>query len=148
MSAPTYYSLRLLSLQARAFYGFQIAIENIHSEMYSLLLEQYIRDPVEKDKLFHAIETVPCVKRKAEWAIKWIERWAAKHASCVWCRLSLHALNFVFSPDVTQFCLTSLYSLIEHLPTNQFIQVLDIQLNTALHSPLVFLAAPRTLMSA
>lgn len=61
--------------QARAFYGFQIAIENIHSEMYSLLLEQYIRDPVEKDKLFHAIETVPCVKRKADWALKWIERW-------------------------------------------------------------------------
>eukprot|EP00967_Tisochrysis_lutea_P050718 scaffold62443_cov19-Tisochrysis_lutea.AAC.1 len=60
-------------LQARAFYGFQIAIENIHSEMYSLLLEQYIRDPVEKDKLFHAIETVPCVAKKAQWALKWIE---------------------------------------------------------------------------
>uniref|UniRef100_A0A7S3QML3 Uncharacterized protein n=1 Tax=Dunaliella tertiolecta TaxID=3047 RepID=A0A7S3QML3_DUNTE len=59
--------------EARAFYGFQIAIENIHSEMYSLLLEQYIRDPVEKDKLFHAIETVPCVAKKAQWALKWIE---------------------------------------------------------------------------
>lgn len=42
--------------------------------MYSLLLQQYIRDPQQRDKLFHAIETVPCVKRKAEWALKWIER--------------------------------------------------------------------------
>lgn len=58
--------------EARAFYGFQIAIENIHSEMYSLLLESYIKDPAEKDRLFHAISTVPCVKKKADWAIKWI----------------------------------------------------------------------------
>ena len=49
--------------QARAFYGFQIFIENIHSEMYSLLLESYIKDPVEKNRLFHAIETIPCVKK-------------------------------------------------------------------------------------
>lgn len=103
--------------QARAFYGFQIAIENIHSEMYSLLLETYIKvgsqrllklacntavtklqcnascsivlshyltsrmyllllmqDPVQKNKLFHAIDTVPCVAKKAKWALKWIER--------------------------------------------------------------------------
>jgi hypothetical protein len=60
--------------QARAFYGFQIAIENIHSEMYSLLLETYIKDPVEKDRLFHAMSTVPAVKKKADWAIKWITR--------------------------------------------------------------------------
>lgn len=59
--------------EARAFYGFQIAIENIHSEMYSLLLETYIKDPAEKSKLFNAIETVPVVKKKAEWAMKWIE---------------------------------------------------------------------------
>ncbi|KAL5717568.1 ribonucleoside-diphosphate reductase [Ranunculus cassubicifolius] len=59
--------------EARAFYGFQIAIENIHSEMYSLLLESYIKDPAEKTRLFHAIETVPCVARKAEWAMKWID---------------------------------------------------------------------------
>lgn len=67
--------------EARAFYGFQIAIENIHSEMYSLLLEQYIRDPVEKDKLFHAVDTVPVVKKKADWALKWIssaERFAER----------------------------------------------------------------------
>ncbi|KAK9113447.1 hypothetical protein Syun_020244 [Stephania yunnanensis] len=59
--------------EARAFYGFQIAIENIHSEMYSLLLESYIKDSSEKIKLFRAIETVPCVAKKAEWALRWID---------------------------------------------------------------------------
>jgi ribonucleoside-diphosphate reductase subunit M2 len=58
--------------EARAFYGFQIAIENIHSEMYSLLLDTYIQDQAEKALLFRAIGTVPAVTRKAEWALKWI----------------------------------------------------------------------------
>lgn len=57
--------------EARCFYGFQIAIENIHSEMYSLLIDTYVRDPKERDYLFNAIETMPCVKEKAEWALKW-----------------------------------------------------------------------------
>uniref|UniRef100_A0A061S6S5 Ribonucleoside-diphosphate reductase subunit M2 n=1 Tax=Tetraselmis sp. GSL018 TaxID=582737 RepID=A0A061S6S5_9CHLO len=57
--------------EARAFYGFQIAIENIHSEMYSLMLETYVTDPVEKDELFHAIQHIPSVKKKADWALKW-----------------------------------------------------------------------------
>jgi ribonucleoside-diphosphate reductase subunit M2 len=60
--------------EARAFYGFQIAIENIHSEMYSLLLETYIRDTEQKLNLFRAIETVPAVKKKADWALKWINQ--------------------------------------------------------------------------
>lgn len=59
--------------EARSFYGFQIAMENIHSETYALLIDTYVKDPVEKDRLFHAIETVDCVKKKAEWALKWIE---------------------------------------------------------------------------
>lgn len=59
--------------EARSFYGFQIAMENIHSETYALLIDTYVKDPVEKDRLFHAIETVPCVKKKAEWALRWIE---------------------------------------------------------------------------
>nr|XP_043617773.1 ribonucleoside-diphosphate reductase small chain [Erigeron canadensis] len=59
--------------EARAFYGFQIAIENIHSEMYSLLLESYIKDSNEKNRLFRAIETIPCVEKKANWALKWID---------------------------------------------------------------------------
>jgi ribonucleoside-diphosphate reductase subunit M2 len=58
--------------EARCFYGFQIAIENVHSETYSVLLDTYIRDPAEKNNLFNAMETIPCVKRKADWAIKWI----------------------------------------------------------------------------
>ena len=58
--------------EARAFYGFQIAIENIHSEMYSLLIDTYIKDSVERDKLFNAIENFPCVQKKANWARNWI----------------------------------------------------------------------------
>merc|ERR1712176_1069357 len=58
--------------EARAFYGFQIAMENIHSETYSLLIEQYIRDPTEKDKVLHAIHTMPAVREKAQWAVQWM----------------------------------------------------------------------------
>lgn len=59
--------------EARCFYGFQIAIENIHAETYSLLIDTYIKDNTEKDKLFNAIETLVCVKKKANWAMNWIE---------------------------------------------------------------------------
>jgi len=58
--------------EARAFYGFQIAMENIHSETYSLLIETYIKDREEKSKLFNAIENFPCIKKKSDWAQKWI----------------------------------------------------------------------------
>jgi len=60
--------------EARAFYGFQIAMENIHSETYSLLIEQYVKDPVEKDTLFDAIHTMQPVKEKAEWAMQWMNK--------------------------------------------------------------------------
>lgn len=60
--------------EARCFYGFQIMMENIHSETYSLLIDTYIKDVNEKNHLFHAIETLPCVMRKADWALRWIER--------------------------------------------------------------------------
>jgi ribonucleoside-diphosphate reductase beta chain len=59
--------------EARCFYGFQIAMENIHSETYALLIDTYIKDVNEKNRLFNAIETVPAVKKKAEWALRWIE---------------------------------------------------------------------------
>ncbi len=59
--------------EAKSFYGFQITIENIHSETYSLLIDTYIKDEKEKAHLFNAIETVPSVKKKADWALKWIE---------------------------------------------------------------------------
>merc|ERR1719439_113953 len=58
--------------EARAFYGFQIAMENIHSETYSLLIEQYIRDPAEKEGVFDAINTMPPVQEKASWAVQWM----------------------------------------------------------------------------
>ena len=59
--------------EARATYGFQLMMENIHSETYSLLIDTYIKDDVEKTKLFKAIENFPCIKKKADWAIKWIQ---------------------------------------------------------------------------
>ena len=59
--------------EAKFFYGFQIMMENIHSETYSLLIDTYVKDDTEKDKLFNAIETFPAIKKKADWALKWIE---------------------------------------------------------------------------
>ena len=59
-------------LEAKFFYGFQVAIENIHSETYSLLIDTYIKDIQEKSRLLNAIETIPSVKKKADWALKWI----------------------------------------------------------------------------
>jgi ribonucleoside-diphosphate reductase subunit M2 len=59
--------------EARAFYGFQIAMENIHSETYSLLIEQYIKEPAEKEMIFHAIDTMPAVREKAHYAMQWIQ---------------------------------------------------------------------------
>lgn len=59
--------------EARCFYGFQIMMENIHSETYALLIDTYIKNPKEKDRLFNAIETIDAIKKKAEWALRWIE---------------------------------------------------------------------------
>ena len=58
--------------EARAFYGFQIAMENIHSETYSLLIDTYIKDKQEKMKLFHALNEFPCIEKKGKWALRWI----------------------------------------------------------------------------
>lgn len=58
--------------EARYFYGIQNMMENVHSETYSILIDTYIKDPREKDMLFRAIETIPCVEKKANWAMKWI----------------------------------------------------------------------------
>jgi ribonucleoside-diphosphate reductase beta chain len=60
--------------EARCFYGFQIMMENIHSETYALLIDTYIKDPKEKERLFHAMDTVPAVRKKAEWALRWISQ--------------------------------------------------------------------------
>ena len=59
--------------EAKFFYGFQIMMENIHSETYSLLIDTYVKDEAEKDQLFNALEVFPAIKKKADWALKWID---------------------------------------------------------------------------
>jgi ribonucleoside-diphosphate reductase subunit M2 len=74
--ANPYFLLKYTEVQipeARAFYGFQAAIENVHSEMYGLLLETYIKDNEYRDYLFRAVETIPCVEKKAQWALQYID---------------------------------------------------------------------------
>jgi len=66
------FSNEVQAAEARCFYGFQIMMENIHSETYSLLIDSYIKDPAEREYLFDAVETIPCVKKKADWALTWI----------------------------------------------------------------------------
>jgi ribonucleoside-diphosphate reductase subunit M2 len=66
------FSNEVQAAEARCFYGFQIMMENIHSETYSLLIDSYIRDPARREYLFDAIDTIPCIKKKADWALKWI----------------------------------------------------------------------------
>mmetsp|Transcript_10154 Transcript_10154/g.14940 ORF Transcript_10154/g.14940 Transcript_10154/m.14940 type:complete len:472 (+) Transcript_10154:141-1556(+) len=78
------FATEIQSPEARCFYGFQIAVENIHSETYSLLIDTYIRDQKEKTHLLNAIETVSCVQKKALWALQWCERENASFAErCV-----------------------------------------------------------------
>ena len=78
------FATEIQSAEARCFYGFQIAVENIHSETYSLLIDTYIKDQTEKLHLLHAIETVTCVEKKAKWALQWCDRNNASFAErCV-----------------------------------------------------------------
>jgi len=67
------FSCEIQAPEARCFYGFQIAMENIHSETYSLLIEQYITDPEEKNMVFNAIQTMPAIQQKANWAVQWMQ---------------------------------------------------------------------------
>ncbi|KAI0917039.1 Ribonucleotide-diphosphate reductase (RNR), small subunit, variant 2 [Taiwanofungus camphoratus] len=66
------FSNEVQAAEARCFYGFQIMMENIHSETYSLLIDTYIKDPQQREHLFDAIDTIPCIKKKADWALRWI----------------------------------------------------------------------------
>ncbi|KAF9793015.1 ribonucleotide reductase small subunit [Thelephora terrestris] len=66
------FSNEVQAAEARCFYGFQIMMENIHSETYSLLIDTYIKDPARREYLFDAVETIPCIKKKADWALRWI----------------------------------------------------------------------------
>ena len=69
--------------EARCFYGFQIMMENIHSETYSLLIDSYIKDSAQRDYLFDANETVPCIKHKADWALCWISDQRSPFTECL-----------------------------------------------------------------
>merc|ERR1712180_548929 len=80
--------------EARCFYGFQIAMENIHSEMYSLLIDTFIKDPAERERLFNAIETVPAVHKKAKWALNWINSENASYAERVVAYASVEGIFF------------------------------------------------------
>ncbi|KAG7508463.1 ribonucleoside-diphosphate reductase subunit M2 [Solea senegalensis] len=80
--------------EARCFYGFQIAMENIHSEMYSLLINTYIKEPQEREYLFNAIETLPCVKKKADWALNWIGNKSATYGERVVAFAALEGIFF------------------------------------------------------
>lgn len=66
------FSGEVQAAEARCFYGFQIMMENVHSETYSLLIDTYIREPEQREFLFDAIETIPVIKQKADWALRWI----------------------------------------------------------------------------
>jgi ribonucleoside-diphosphate reductase subunit M2 len=74
------FATEVTSAEARCFHGFQIAVENIHSETHSLLIDMYIKDPTKKTQLLQAIETVPCVQWKAQWALRWCNSTAASFA--------------------------------------------------------------------
>jgi ribonucleoside-diphosphate reductase subunit M2 len=66
------FSAEVQVTEARCFYGFQIMMENIHSETYSLLIDTYIKEPAQRTHLFNAIDTIPCIRKKADWALRWI----------------------------------------------------------------------------
>merc|ERR1711920_90704 len=78
--------------EARCFYGFQIAMENIHSETYSLLIDNFIKEPAERERLFDAINKVPTVQRKAEWALRWV----GEHASFAERLIAFAAVEGIF----------------------------------------------------
>jgi ribonucleotide reductase beta subunit family protein with ferritin-like domain len=86
--------------EARCFYGFQIMMENIHSETYALLIDTYIKDPQEKHRLFHAIDTVPAVRKKAEWALLGSTR---AHLPSGWWRLQPWRASFLAAVSVRSF---------------------------------------------
>ncbi len=77
------FATKITATKARCFYSFQIAVENIHSKTYSLLIDTCIKDPVERTHLLYAIEPIPCVQRKANWALRWCNYANASFAECM-----------------------------------------------------------------
>jgi ribonucleotide reductase beta subunit family protein with ferritin-like domain len=91
------FATKVTSPEARCFYGFQIAIKNIHSETYSLLIDTYVKDPTKKTHLLRAIETIPCVQRKAQWALKWCDSATASFAECMIAFAAVEGIFFLGS---------------------------------------------------
>jgi hypothetical protein len=88
------FATEITSPEAQCFYGFQIAVENIHSETYSLLIDTYIKDPTKKLLLLRAIETMPCVQRKAGWALKWCNSTSASFAERIVASAAVEGIFF------------------------------------------------------
>jgi ribonucleotide reductase beta subunit family protein with ferritin-like domain len=87
------FATEVTSPKARCFYGFQIAVKNIHCKTYLLLINTYVKDPGKKNHLLRAIERVPCAQRKAQWALKWCD---ATTASFVECMIAFTAVEGIF----------------------------------------------------
>jgi ribonucleoside-diphosphate reductase beta chain len=100
--------------EVKFFYGFQIMMENIHSETYSLLIDTYVKDEVEKDKLFRAIEIFPAIKRKAEWALRWVDSdsfawiiWRITTSFLMWILTSTHRVSTTHPNGLKSPCFMS-----------------------------------------
>ncbi len=89
--------MEVMSPEAQCFYGFQIAVENIHSKTYTILINTYVKDPVKKMHHLQAIETVPCVQQKAQWALRWCNPNAASFAECMIAFAAIKGIFFLGS---------------------------------------------------
>jgi ribonucleoside-diphosphate reductase subunit M2 len=87
------FSNEVQAAEAHCFYGFQIMMENIHFEIYSLLIDTYIKEPAQREYLFDAVETIPCLKRKADWAMGWT---ADKKSTFVKCLVAFATVKGIF----------------------------------------------------
>lgn len=138
--------------EARAFYAFQMAIENVHSETYSLLIDSYIKDPDEQARLFNAVEEFPCIRKKADWAMQWISDSESPFATrlvafaCVegiffsgsfcaiyWLKKRLKMPGLTFSNELisrdealhTEFATTLFSKLADKAPASQVLQIVE-----------------------
>ena len=96
------FATKVTSPEARCFHGFQIAVENIHSETYLLLIVAYVKDPTKKMHLLWAIENVPCVQQKAQWALRWCDCAAASFAKRMITFAPVEGI-FFWAPSVPSF---------------------------------------------
>jgi ribonucleoside-diphosphate reductase subunit M2 len=91
------FAMEVTSPEVKCFYGFQIAVKNIYSKTYSLLINTYIKDPAKKEHLLRAIKTVPCIQQKAQWALKWCDTTSASFAECMIAFAAIKGIFFLGS---------------------------------------------------